>query len=97
MQEQAWLALKIRQTEVVEVVMNFADIQHIKEVCLSNKLKLHLDGARLWNALVANNETPKQYGEIFDSISICLSKGIGNAGWKSAFRRFWIYQTGKAG
>lgn len=56
---------------------NFADIQHIKEVCLSNKLKLHLDGARLWNALVANKETTVQYGEIFDSISICLSKGLG--------------------
>jgi threonine aldolase len=55
----------------------FADIQHIKEVCLQNNLKLHLDGARLWNALIAKNETPQQYGEIFDSISICLSKGLG--------------------
>ncbi len=56
---------------------NFTDIQQIKEVCLSNSLKLHLDGARLFNALVAKQETPKQYGEIFDSISICLSKGLG--------------------
>ena len=56
---------------------NFSDFQEIKEVCSSNKLRLHLDGARLWNALVAKNETPKQYGEIFDSISICLSKGMG--------------------
>lgn len=55
----------------------FTDIQLIKEVCLQNNLKLHLDGARLWNALVARKETPKQYGEIFDSISICLSKGLG--------------------
>ncbi len=55
----------------------FSDIQSIKEVCLQNNLKLHLDGARLWNALVANKETPRQYGEIFDSISICLSKGLG--------------------
>ena len=55
----------------------FSEIESIKEVCLNNKLKLHLDGARLWNALVAKNETPKQYGEIFDSISICLSKGMG--------------------
>jgi threonine aldolase len=36
-----------------------------------------LDGARLWNALIAKNETSKQYGETFDSISICLSKGLG--------------------
>jgi threonine aldolase len=56
---------------------NFTDIQQIKYVCLKNNLKLHLDGARLYNALVAKNETPKQYGEIFDSISLCLSKGLG--------------------
>jgi threonine aldolase len=55
----------------------FAEIQKIKEVCLFNNLKLHLDGARLFNALVSKNETPKQYGEVFDSISICLSKGLG--------------------
>ncbi len=55
----------------------FAEIQLIKEVCLNNKLKFHLDGARLWNALIAKNESPKQYGEVFDSISICLSKGLG--------------------
>lgn len=56
---------------------NFADIQSIKEVCLQNSLQLHLDGARLFNALVAKNETCQQYGEVFDSISICLSKGLG--------------------
>lgn len=55
----------------------FTDIQKIKEVCLVNNLKLHLDGARLFNALVATGETTKQYGEIFDSISLCLSKGLG--------------------
>ncbi|MBK7306348.1 MAG: low-specificity L-threonine aldolase [Chitinophagaceae bacterium] len=55
----------------------FDEIQLIKDVCLRNKLNLHLDGARLWNALVAKNESPKQYGEVFDSISICLSKGMG--------------------
>ena len=56
---------------------DFSDILHIKEICLRNKLSLHLDGARLWNALLAKNETAKQYGEVFDSISICLSKGLG--------------------
>lgn len=54
-----------------------SDIQEIKEVCLQNNLKLHLDGARLYNALVAKDENPKDYGNIFDSISICLSKGLG--------------------
>lgn len=54
-----------------------ADIQEIKEVCLENNLKLHLDGARLFNAIVAKDEDPKEYGHIFNSISICLSKGLG--------------------
>jgi len=56
---------------------DFAEILKIKNVCTANKLKLHLDGARLFNALVAMNETPQQYGEVFDSISVCLSKGLG--------------------
>lgn len=56
---------------------DFSDIQKIKEVCLVNNLKLHLDGARIFNAIVSCHETPKQYGEIFDTISLCLSKGLG--------------------
>lgn len=55
----------------------FTEIQKIKEVCLKNNLKLHLDGARLFNAMVAKGEKAIQYGEIFDSISICLSKSLG--------------------
>ncbi len=55
----------------------FAEFQNIKSVCLNNNLKLHLDGARLFNAIVRNQENPKNYGEIFDSISVCLSKGLG--------------------
>jgi threonine aldolase len=54
-----------------------SDLQEIKEVCLENNLSLHLDGARLFNAIVAKDEDPKKYGYIFDSISICLSKGLG--------------------
>jgi threonine aldolase len=56
---------------------NFAEIEKIKEVCLQHNLALHLDGARLFNAIVAKGEKPTQYGETFDSISICLSKGLG--------------------
>ncbi len=56
---------------------DFEEIKKIKKVCLDNNLAFHLDGARLFNALVAKNETPKQYGELFDTISICLSKGLG--------------------
>lgn len=53
------------------------ELLKIKEVCDQNALKFHLDGARLWNALIAKNETPEQYGQLFDSISVCLSKGLG--------------------
>lgn len=56
---------------------NFNELEKIKTVCTENNLKFHLDGARIWNALIANNETPKQYGALFNSISICLSKGLG--------------------
>jgi threonine aldolase len=56
---------------------NFNDLVEIKAICQKHDLGLHLDGARLFNALVAKGETPKQYGEVFDSISICLSKGMG--------------------
>jgi len=56
---------------------DFAEIKNIQKVCTENNLKFHLDGARLFNALVEKNETPKQYGEVFDSISICLSKSLG--------------------
>jgi threonine aldolase len=56
---------------------DFNDIQLIKEVCLNNNLSLHLDGARIFNAIVAKKERPEQYGKTFDSISVCLSKGLG--------------------
>ena len=56
---------------------DFAEIKQIARACKQNNLRLHLDGARLFNALVEKKETPKQYGETFDSISICLSKSLG--------------------
>jgi len=56
---------------------NFTDLESIRDVCSKYNLGFHLDGARIWNALVAKKETPIQYGQLFDSISICLSKGLG--------------------
>jgi threonine aldolase len=53
------------------------ELQKIKQVCVDNNLKYHLDGARLWNALVAKKQHPKQYGVLFDTISVCFSKGLG--------------------
>ena len=56
---------------------DFEDIKKIQHVCKANELVFHLDGARLWNALVAKKQTPLQYGQVFDSISVCLSKSLG--------------------
>ena len=56
---------------------DFSELEKMKKVCQENGLAFHIDGARIFNAIVKNNETPKQYGELFDSISICLSKGLG--------------------
>lgn len=56
---------------------DFNEFLEIKKVCIENKLMLHLDGARIFNAIVAQNENPKDYGDCFDSISVCLSKGLG--------------------
>jgi len=56
---------------------DFDELKKIKKVCAENELAYHLDGARLFNALVVKKESPKQYGELFDTISICLSKGLG--------------------
>src|SRR5690606_13167927 len=53
------------------------ELKRIKEVCAAHNLKFHLDGARIWNALVARNENPEAYGKIFDTISVCFSKGLG--------------------
>lgn len=54
-----------------------SDLQAIKDTCNENNLKLHLDGARLFNAMVSKNQDAKDFGILFDSISICLSKGLG--------------------
>ena len=56
---------------------DIAEIQKIRNTCDENGLILHLDGARLFNALVAKGESPEQYGALFHSISICLSKSLG--------------------
>ncbi|MCB0631706.1 MAG: aminotransferase class I/II-fold pyridoxal phosphate-dependent enzyme [Lewinella sp.] len=53
------------------------EIRPIRELCRQRGLALHLDGARLFNALVETGESTQQVGELFDSISICLSKGLG--------------------
>lgn len=75
------------QTSLVEVentanrgggsCWDFEELIRIKQVCDTHNLGYHLDGARIWNALIAKNELPEQYGKLFDTISVCLSKGLG--------------------
>jgi len=59
------------------VCYSLEEIKAVREVCAEKGLALHLDGARLFNALVKKGENPKEYGKLFDSISICFSKGLG--------------------
>jgi threonine aldolase len=56
---------------------DIAEIERIRAVCKEHDIALHLDGARLFNALVARNESSQDYGRLFHTISICLSKGLG--------------------
>lgn len=58
-------------------VYDFDEIIAIKELCDQHNLALHLDGARLWNAIEVTKETPADFGRVFDTISVCLSKGLG--------------------
>lgn len=56
---------------------HLSEIDPIRELCTREGLALHLDGARLFNALVETGESPKDWGQRMDSISLCLSKGLG--------------------
>lgn len=56
---------------------DYTELKKINEACKENDLKFHLDGARLFNALTETGESTQQVGDVFDSVSICLSKGLG--------------------
>lgn len=53
------------------------EIEKIRNVCDEHHLKLHLDGARLYNAIVAKKEKEETFGKLFHSISVCFNKGLG--------------------
>ena len=53
------------------------DLREISDLCRHNHLKYHLDGARIWNASVKKGIDLYLFGELFDTISVCLSKGLG--------------------
>lgn len=52
-------------------------IRNVREIALEERISMHLDGARLWNASVATGVSPKEYAKYFDSVSVCFSKGLG--------------------
>jgi len=56
---------------------DYGELSKIGQLCRDRGLGYHLDGARLWNALVRKGEDPKAYGKLFDTISVCFSKGLG--------------------
>jgi threonine aldolase len=57
---------------------NLNQIAPIRDLCQSKGLKLHLDGARIFNALTYTGDAAQDYGQYFDGISVCLSKGLGS-------------------
>ncbi|KAI5962393.1 GLY1 [Candida pseudojiufengensis] len=59
------------------MIFPIEEIKKISKFCKENDVKLHLDGARLWNASVATGISLKEYSKYFDSVSLCLSKTLG--------------------
>lgn len=58
-------------------IYSLKDLKDIRSICDDHGLRMHLDGARLFNALVETGDSPRDYGKLFDTISICFSKGLG--------------------
>lgn len=58
-------------------VFPLAEMHAIRQVCDQHDLRLHMDGSRLFNALVASGATADDYGKLFDTITLCFSKGLG--------------------
>ncbi len=58
-------------------IYDFKELEKIADVCRKNKLAFHLDGARIFNAIIETSNTAADFGKVFDTISVCLSKGLG--------------------
>ncbi|MDO9026250.1 MAG: low-specificity L-threonine aldolase [bacterium] len=59
------------------VIYPLDEIKKISALCKKHKIKMHLDGARLWNASIASGIPLKEYSKYFDSVMVCFSKGLG--------------------
>ena len=75
--ETALVALENTMNKGGGACYSLKQIAAIHAVCQQHQLPLHLDGARVFNALVATGDSPTDYGRYFSSISVCLSKGLG--------------------
>ena len=81
------------------IIIPIEEIRKISEFCRENDIRLHLDGARLWNASVATGISIKEYCSYFDSVSLCLSKSLGApigsvlVGDKNSFVKLTISKT----
>ncbi len=73
----ALIALENTHNRAGGTVYPIEEIKKISALARERKIGLHLDGARLMNACVAENIKPMEYGKYFDSISLCFSKGLG--------------------
>jgi threonine aldolase len=58
-------------------VVSIEAIEQVWQIAQTEKIKMHLDGARIWNASVASGISLKEYAKYFDSLSVCFSKGLG--------------------
>jgi threonine aldolase len=58
-------------------VVPLEHLKSIRSIAQHNGLALHCDGARIWNAITASGISAEEYGEIFDTLSVCMSKGLG--------------------
>lgn len=71
------LAIENTNNKAGGTVMPMSTVEALSNAARGAGLAVHLDGARLWNAAVAAHHDYRAYGRAFDSISVCLSKGLG--------------------
>jgi len=71
------IALENTHNRAGGTIFPIDEMKRIRELALENNLKMHLDGARLWNACIETGIGPSEYAQYFDSVSVCLSKGLG--------------------
>lgn len=88
------LALENTHNRAGGRVLPFAAVQALVAEARRNRLAVHLDGARIWNAAVASGTSEREWGEPFDSVSVCYSKGLGApVGSAVAGRAEWITEA----